>query len=161
DMRCAVFLGVLSACASVGEPPGMSGPALQLETGGAIRVIAPDYKISFSPTGLHMPDHLSVNAPPLQLLGAQACNTNLCGVAVRRAVSAAAGTPGGADPGGVTSDIMVMASGPAMVKIRVTYGVNYHCTAPQALSGMTDFTLFPGGRIVREDVAVKPSTSAL
>jgi hypothetical protein len=69
----------------------------------------------------------------------------------------------GAQPGAghVRSTIMTLLSGPAVVKIRVTFGVDYLCPAIQTVSGTIDFTMFPGGRIVREDIAVTPSTNPL
>lgn len=48
-----------------------------------------------------------------------------------------------------------------MAKIRVEYELDYNCPNQEWMTGTTEFTIFASGRIVREDIAVKPSTNAL
>jgi hypothetical protein len=162
-MRYATaFVVLVVACASVDQPPGLSGPTIEVVNDtGALHVIAPDYKMTFAANGIHLPDHLTVNGGELELLGKEDCRENLVGVAVVPAVSVAAGTPIGAQAGAqhVRSDIMALLTGPAVVKIRVTFGVDYLCPVVETVSGTIDFTMFPGGRIVREDIAITPSTT--
>ena len=164
-MRYATaFVILVVACASVDQPPGLSGATIEVVNDtGTLRVIAPDYKMSFAANGIHLPDHLTVNDPALELLGKEDCRENLVGVAVIPAISVAAGTPSGAEPGAqhVRSEIMALLTGPAVVKIRVTFEVDYLCPATETVTGTIDFTMFPGGRIVREDIAITPSTNPL
>jgi len=102
-----------------------------------------------------MPEHLLVQGGQVDLLGTDAhCQgESLVALEVEPAAAAAAGESG-------RSDITVIAAGPAVAKIHVTYAVDYTCPDPQTLSGTTDFTIFPSGRIVREDSG-QPSTGTL
>jgi hypothetical protein len=62
---------------------------------------------------------------------------------------------------GVQSVITVVQPGPVIAKIHVTFAVNYSCPGAETLQGSTDFTIFPSGRIVREDLSIQPSTDTL
>jgi hypothetical protein len=48
-----------------------------------------------------------------------------------------------------------------VVKVKVTYEAEYSCPGPETLQGATEFTLLPGGRIVREDNMITPSSNQL
>jgi len=50
--------------------------------------------------------------------------------------------------------------GPGVVKVTVTYTIPYQCSAANALTGSSVFTMFPYGRISRVDT-VAPSTASL
>jgi hypothetical protein len=156
-MKYATVLGLLVGCASVDNPPALTGPALEVSMDPAIHIIAPDYKIDFSGTDVKLPAHLTVSET--ELLGTEDCSENLVGVAVAPAVAIAAGKPHGSDK--VTSEAVAVLTGPAVVKIHVTFEVDYSCPTKQTAAGAIDFTMFPGGRIVREDLAIKPSTDQL
>lgn len=155
-MRYSFVLTALVGCASVSDPPGLTVPGMFVEADAAVRVFAPGYQMDFAATGLHLPEHLLVNEGAVDILGTDLpCFENRIGVAVSPALSAHAGIAG------KQSEIMPLLGGPAVVKVNVTYEVDYDCPGPQTLRGETDFTLLPGGRIVREDILIAPSTSQL
>jgi hypothetical protein len=156
-MKYATVLSLLVGCASVDDAPALSGPTLEVSVDSAVHVTAPDYKMDFSDTGIRLPAHLTVSE--IELLGTEDCSENLIGVAVAPAVAVAAGMPHGSDA--VRSEITTVLSGPAVAKVHVTFEVDYHCPTKQTVAGAIDFTMFPGGRIVREDLAIKPSTDRL
>jgi hypothetical protein len=156
-MKYATVLGLLVGCASVDDPPALTGPTLEVSVDTAIHVTAQDYKIDFSGTDVKLPAHLTVSET--DLLGTEACSENLIGVAVAPAVAIAAGKPQGSDT--VTSEAVAVLTGPAVAKIHVTFEVAYSCPNKQTAAGAIDFTMFPGGRIVREDLAITPSTDQL
>lgn len=155
-MRYAIVLTALVGCASVSDPPGLSLPGMFVEADAAVRVFAPTYQMDFSATGLHLPEHLLVNQGAVDILGTDLpCSESRVGIAVTPALSANAGTPV------KMSEITPVLNGPAVVKVNVTYEVEYSCPGPETLRGETDFTLFPGGRIVREDIMISPSSDQL
>lgn len=158
-MRYAIGLTALVGCASVGEPPGLSTPGIFIEQDGDnVRVVAPDYELDFAATGIHLPEHLKVNQGTTELLGTDtACFESRAGFSVIPALSVDAGMPGKA----ARSEITTLLAGPAVAKVEVTFAVDYDCPGMETVTGKTDFTLFPGGRIVREDVMVVPSTHRL
>lgn len=51
--------------------------------------------------------------------------------------------------------------GEHLVKVGITYTMDYECQGPQRLTGQTIFTMFPNGRIVRDEFAMVPSADAL
>ena len=154
-MRYAIVLTALVACASVDEPSGLTAAGMFTEADAAFRVFAPGYQMDFSATGLHLPEHLLVNQGAVDVLGTDLpCFESRVGISVIPALSAHAG-------GGTSSEIMPILNGPAVVKVNVTYDVDYDCPGPEKLRGETDFTLLPGGRIVREDIMVTPSSNHL
>lgn len=157
-MEYATVLVLLVGCASVDDPPALTGPTLEVSTDGAVHVTAPDYKLDFAATDIKLPAHLTVG-DGIELLGMEDCSENLVGVAVAPAVAVAAGRPHGSDA--VRSEITAVLTGPAVAKIHVSFEVDYRCPTKQTAAGAIDFTMFPGGRIVREDVAIKPSTDRL
>ena len=155
-MRYVIVLTALVGCASVSDPPGLSVPGMFVESDVAVRVFAPGYQMDFSATGLHLPEHLLVNQGQVDILGIDLpCFESRVGVAVTPALSAHAGIPG------KTSEITPILNGPAVVKVNVTYEADYSCPGPETLRGETDFTLLPGGRIIREDKMVIPSSDQL
>jgi hypothetical protein len=154
-MRYAIVLTALVGCASVDDPSGLNAQGMYTEEDTAFRVFAPGYQMNFSATGLHLPEHLLVNQGVLDVLGTDlACFESRVGVSVIPALSADAGTAS-------RSTITPILNGPAVVKVNVTYEVDYSCPGPETLKGETDFTLLPGGRIVREDIMVTPSSNHL
>jgi hypothetical protein len=154
-MRYAIVLSALVGCASVDDPSGLTAGGMYTEADAAVRVFAPGYQMDFSATGLHLPEHLLVNQGAVDVLGTDlACFETRVGIGVTPALTAHAGTVS-------SSTIMPILNGPAVVKVNVTYEVDYTCPGPEKLKGETDFTLFPGGRIVREDIMVTPSSDHL
>jgi hypothetical protein len=157
-MRYAIVLTALVGCASVSDPPGLSVPGMFVESDAAVRVFAPGYQMDFSATGLHLPEHLLVNQGTVDLLGTDLpCAESRVGVAVSPAVSVEAGIRGKAS----RSEITPLLNGPAVVKVNVTYEVDYDCPNPETLRGESDFTLLPFGRIVREERMISPSNDRL
>jgi len=154
-MRYAIVLTALVGCASVSDPPGLSVPGMFVEADAAVRVFAPGYQMDFSATGLHLPEHLLLNQGTVELLGTDLpCFESRVGVAVTPALTAHAGVTG-------RSEITPVLNGPAVVKVNVTYEVDYNCPNAETLRGESDFTLMPGGRIVREDRMISPSNDRL
>jgi hypothetical protein len=160
-MRAVVTVGLvaLGGCASVHDPLGLDEPAMIVKTDSAVHVIGPDYELDFAPTGIHLPDHLTVDHGQVELLGSDDCAETKIGVASVPAVAIAAGTPHGATA--VRSQITTVLAGPAIAKVHVSFEVDYACPGAQTATGAIDFTLFPSGRIVREDLAIRPSTDRL
>lgn len=124
-------------------------------TDQGVRVIAPDFELDFPATGVGMPEHLMVHNVDVFGTSASCHDASGAGIMVTPAVQASAAnkSPNPAN--------MVLATGPAMVKIRVKYDIDYMCPNDERLSGTSDFTIFPGGRIVREDKDIQPSTHTL
>jgi len=119
-------------------------------------VKTPLYEMTFSQVGVKMPDHLRIGQ--FEALGTDVCNREgLIGVAVFPAVDAIAGNQGDA----VRSTVVDELAGPVVVKMHVTYEIDYKCPGPQTLKGETIFTFFPYGRIVRNDFNLIPSTTKL
>jgi len=157
-MKFLTAVLALAGCASVSEPAGLAPPGLAVTSTGGVRVIGPDFEMDFAPTGLHLPNHLTVSNGLVELLGVDGCAAeSLVGYGVTPAVSAAADLTGP----GLRSEITTPLAGPAVVKVHVTFEVDYLCPAKQTMAGAVDFTVFPSGRVVREDLAVTPSTSHL
>ena len=145
-----------AGCANPGDPPVEPDPITVDAIGGRISVTAPSYTMEFASTGILMPEHLIVEG--VDVLGIDGCNAeNRVGVSTYPATNASAGEQGIAS----RSTIERLLEGPLIAKIRVTYEVDYLCPGAQTLAGETLFTMFPNGRIVREDRDVTPSTSKL
>jgi hypothetical protein len=98
------------------------------------------------------------NAFDRELLATNECNLEgQIGTAVFPAVVAIGGEQGDAQ----RSELEVLMDGPVIAKVRVTYEVDYTCPSPQTLSGEAIFTIFPTGRIVRQDHNIQPVTTAI
>jgi hypothetical protein len=157
-MRHAIVLTALVGCASAGDAPALSSAGMSVEEGDAVRVFGPNYEVDFSSSGLHLPEHLIMSQGQVDVLGTDLpCLESRVGFSVMPAVSADAGMRGKDS----RSTITTLLTGPAVAKVRVTFEVDYDCPTTETLTGSTEFTLFPGGRIVREDVMVAPSSHKL
>lgn len=141
-------------CATV-PPSPVNEPLIRVSTDQGVRVTGPTFEIDFAATGIPMPERLMVNG--VDVLGADdpCSGESRVGIAVWPAVQVSGGSPAGTLP------IGVLASGPAMAKVQVPYEINYACPNSERLTGTTVFTILPGGRIVREDKVVQPSTNTL
>lgn len=153
-LPCSLLFGVTAGCAQT-PPAPFREPSVQVTTDQGVRVTAATFELDFAATGIHMPERLLVNHS--DVLGAiDPCQgENRIGIWVKPAIQASAGGSAG------SSDIAVLASGPAMAKVRVTYEINYSCPTNERLTGTTEFTILPAGRIVREDIDIKPSSNPL
>lgn len=170
-MTRAFGLLALGACANVPDPPDF-GPDLVSVTraAGGLTVRGPLtvanqplFEMSFpSPTeGVPMPDSLKVGDRETLRLAPDGCNSeSRIGVAL---FPAGVAVSGALDPALTVADagLETLVEAPGMVKVSVTYAVDYTCPDPETLSGQTVFTFFPSGRIVRQDLNIKPSTDPL
>lgn len=122
-----------------------------------LRVTAPTFELDFgSKAEFRLPTHLMVNQVDVLGIDDPCQGESRIGIAVSPAIQATAGGTNG------TYEIAVLAAGPAMAKVRVTYQIPYTCAFnEERMTGATEFTILPHGRIVREDIEVKPSTHTL
>lgn len=153
------FVGLLIAtigCANT--PPALfNEPVIrvtEVETEG-VRVFAPTFELDFAASNLRLPEHLIVNH--VDVLGADdpCAGESRVGLAVTPAIQASAGGSAG------RSVSTVLARGPAMAKVSVSYEISYTCPGSERMTGTTEFTIFPSGRIIREDIQVSPSSDTL
>lgn len=154
--RAVVLCAVLGACADVPTPVAFAGLSLVVTTDGDGTHVKSDvFEIDFPATGVLLPTHL-LDATGQELLGSNpACAAeSLVGVSVTPALTVAGGSSA------TSSKLTVVEAGPGVVKIRVTYAATYPCPSATSLSGSTDFTIVPSGRIVRED-SVQPTAEVL
>lgn len=159
-MKCAWALIPLFGCATVPDVSFID-PPIRVSTNdqGAVVVIGSAFELDFAATGTHLPERLLVNNGRVDLFGAR----DICpedepsrvGILVKPAIQASAGGPGDGPPP------EILWAGPAVARIRVSYEVPYNCSGSQILAGSSVFTVFPKGRIVREDSDVAPSTTTL
>jgi hypothetical protein len=158
-MSWAAVLVALVGCAHVADRTDFTDPPIQVTTDTAVHVIAPTFELDFGATGLHLPEHLRVDHGLVDVLGVDdPCQgESLVGIEATPAVQASAGMRGLAS----RSQITAVMAGPAVAKIRVTFAVDYDCPNAETLAGTSDFTVFPSGRIVREDTMVVPSSDQL
>lgn len=148
-----LMIGAMVDCAAIPSPPSES--LIQVTQDNGVRVIAPTFELDFAATGLHMPEHLMVNGVDVLGVDDPCQGESRIGILVSPAVQASASASAG------SSEITVLAAGPAMAKVRVTYDIGYKCPSDERMTGATVFTILPSGRIVREDLEVKPSTNPL
>lgn len=154
--RCVVACAGLVACADVSTPLAFSGPQLAVTQDSSGTHVKSDgvFELDFAPTGAMLPNHL-LDGDGNELLGL----SSACGAESMIGVLAT----GTAVEGGSTvasSNLEVQAAGPAVAKIHVTYSVPYMCPDATQLQGSSDFTILPGGRIVRGD-SFTPTSSIL
>lgn len=158
-MRRACFLAALAAGCE--DPGQLESPTLVTLTdvGGVVTVTTPVYTMSFSATGVRMPDRLIVEGQEMFGVDRDVCaRESRAGIAVFPAVVAAAGMQGTATRSGLVHPL----DGPIVAKVAVDYEVDYSCSdTRQTLKGTSLFTFFPTGRITRFDQMVEPSTTPL
>ena len=120
----------------------------------SLTVTGLDWSMTFADASrVRMPRSLQVGN--VEMLGTGQCpNEDLAGIALYPAVIASASEPS------AQSEANIVWEGPGVVRVRVTYIVNYACATTQALSGASTFTFFPSGRINRVDI-VTPSSSVI
>ena len=124
----------------------------------------PLYAMTFpaaNPDGIPMPDSLKVAGHETLELRTDGCNMeSRIGIALYPAGSAISGTLNDTFTLNSASAEVVLAAG-AVAKVHVDYSFDYECPDPETLSGESIFTFFPSGRVVREDINVKPSNDRL
>lgn len=151
----AFVLGLIVGCANTPASP-TSEATIRVTTDQGVRVIGPTFELDFAADNIHMPEHLFIGDTDVLGVEAPCQGESRVGVAVAPAVQISAGSTSAA-----SSEITVLAAGPAMAKIRVTYGLDYTCPDAERLSGTSEFTIVPSGRIVREDIQIQPSNHTL
>lgn len=156
-MSRVILCLVLCACAEVPTRTLPDAPALAVtidSTGTHVK--SKTFELTFPGDGVKLPDHL-YNAAGVDLLGRDpgCAAPSLIGITVAPAIT----VDGGATA--TASDLQLVDAGPAIVKAHVTYASSYSCPDATALSGSADFTIFPSGRIVREDLAVQATARSL
>ena len=146
-------------CASV--PPAentnvSSGPELTVYDDAEL-ISGTGFSMSFARTGVRLPTSLIHDG---EVFGQSSCPTPSRAGASIAPFQTAVGermVPG-FDQSKNTLEVVM--AGPAVVEIAVAYDVPYACMGPQSLRGTATFTLFPSGRIVRNDV-VQASTGQM
>lgn len=154
---CQGLCAVLCACAEIPTRATPAAPALVVTTDSSGTHVRSDaFELGFPAAGVKLPDHL-YNAARVDLLGRDpACaSQSLIGVSATPAITVDGGSIATA------SDLQIVNAGPAIVKAHVTYASAYSCPDATAVSGSADFTIFPSGRIVREDLAVQATARPL
>jgi hypothetical protein len=156
---------VVAGCASPTAPD--LGPSLVTIVGDAsatrLEVTPPDtnslpYELDFPTTGVRLPSKLVIGL--VDALATNACPTESgIGVAVFPAIVATPLDRGG--PASDTGDVSVTMPGPGVGQVRVEWTAPYMCGGAQVASGVSTFTAFPTGRIVRHDEMVVPSSTTL
>jgi len=116
------------------------------------------FVMKFSPTGVRLPSSL-VHGDTEVFAESTCPNPSRAGVSIEPFETAVGGrTPAGFDDARNFTEVKMR--GPAVAQIDVVYDVPYTCAGPQSLRGRSTFTMFPSGRIVRND-AVQASTGVM
>jgi len=152
-------LFLVVACADAPTAPQFDGPGLAVSVDNMGTHIdaynSNNFSFIFSATGAKLPTHLISNDGFEYLGTSTACAADSgIGFTLAPALTVAGGSPAS------TSTLTVIDSGPGVVKVRVAFNSEYSCPTATMVSGSTDFTIFPDGRIVRED-SVTPTTQVL
>lgn len=151
-------LFMVAACADVPTPPQFDGPGLVVSTDSVGTHVdsynTNNFSFIFSATGAKLPIQLTANEKDYLGTSTACAADSGVGFTVAPALTVAGGSPAS------TSTLTVIDPGPGVVKVRVAFNSAYSCPSATAISGTSDFTIFPSGRIVRED-SVSPTTQAL
>ncbi|HEX7701237.1 MAG TPA: hypothetical protein VF403_10955, partial [Kofleriaceae bacterium] len=149
---------LVAACADVPTPPQFDGPGLVVST-DSIGTHVDSYNSNifsfiFSATGAKLPIYLTANGEDYLGTSTACAADSGVGFTIAPALTVAGGSPAS------TSMLTVIDPGPGVVKVRVAFNSAYSCPTATAIIGTSDFTIFPSGRIVRED-SVTPTTQEL
>lgn len=164
-VRTCVVLVAIAGCASPGEPPPFGDTLAQVSVDGDgithVDIAAPQgtdalpYTVDFpGPHVVRMPQSLKVKDAEVLATSGSCRQLGGVGVDVFPAVQATAPRFAGPNPA-PSDDLTVTFDGPAVAQVRVQWEAAYVCGVPQDASGVTTFTMFPGGRIVRHDEATQ------
>jgi hypothetical protein len=152
---------LVSACADAPTPPQFDGPGLVASTDSINGTRVDSYNDNtngfsflFSTTGAMLPSALYANGENYLGTSTACADDSGIGFTIAPALTVAGGSPAS------TSTVTVIDPGPGVAKVRVEFNSAYSCPAATAISGTSDFTFFPSGRIVRED-SVTPTTQVL
>lgn len=163
-----LLLTVLVGCASFDEPefPDPTIEVLQSDEFETL-VRGPNYTMHF-PGGMdrvHLPDSFTVNGREMLASSTTCLSESQLGIAVFPAVLGSASPHGGvptpSSDNNLPNFLSIDLDGPHIARIEVGFSVDYTCNGSQTLSGRTIYTFFPTGRIVRQDLDIRPSTNNL
>lgn len=154
----AWVLFLVAACADVPTPPQFDGPGLIVSTDSVGTHVdsynSNVFSLVFSATGAKLPIQLTANEKDYLGTATGCAADSGVGFTLAPALTVAGGSPAS------TSTLTVIDPGPGVVKVRVAFDSAYNCPSATSISGTSDFTIFPSGRIVRED-SVSPTKQAL
>ncbi len=157
---------VIAGCASVREPSTLTDEPVVVEQGTGVSIIGPDYQLDFAATNIHMPQQLTIAGVP-RMSGDVQSNAYLqhgAGVNLQPIFNASAPDFDGATMqdqthyAAVASTLDVQLAGPAIARVRVGWTIAFRCDdvsvgGTHTAHGVSTFTTFPSGKIVRTDVA--------
>ncbi len=153
----------LGACSSVDDVT-FPDPLMQVEENGGLVTVSPaqgGYSFTFAAGGqLAMPlEFTTQGTGNRNLFGLnQTCaRESLVGISMFPAVAATADPQMGTENFDRSTDFTIESDGPYVVRIHTTYSITYDCPMTEELAGVTDYTLFPDGRIFRHDSNVTPA----
>lgn len=155
-MRILIGPLISSALGCANVPSfAVSEPVLRVTADRGVRVAGSNFELDFAASGVHMPEHLIVDHVDVLGVDDTCRGENRIGIAVAPARQASAGV---AD---TNPEPTVLAAGPLIAKVKVQYALDYTCPNNERLSGTSEFTIFPSGRIARWDSQVQPSNNSL
>jgi hypothetical protein len=157
------WLGLLTLALGCAQAPDAPGEVKLLEAvvvGDRMSVVADGiYALTFGRDGtVRLPEELEVRGehPHGNVLGSDFCPLeSLMAVSI---FPGAVAVGGKTLAQGGTSNQFLELGGPVIARIRVDYSVPYTCPNAQHLSGMSVFTMFPNGKIHREDTVTSSDT---
>ncbi len=123
-----------------------------------------DLQLHFPMLAINLPDGLKIGG--VEVLAEQtACQSeNKIGLALYPVYSITSGGTTWPTANGDTHDSAIVrtASGPAFAQASITWGGVFHCGAnAQTVSGTSVFSVFPDGRVVRDDSFMAPTTTQI
>jgi hypothetical protein len=174
-MGRAWLVVIAGACANPGSGPGPASQLVDVKQGSdattiSIKAPTPDqlpYVLTFPQTGDPLPSSLAVDlgsgSGTFEMLAGSgsACGTVQAGIgfAIPEVAVAAATNFGGGDG---PSDTSIELDGPGVGQVQISWNAPYKCNGIEnAMSGVTTFTAFPNGRIVRHDDMAQPTEQML
>jgi hypothetical protein len=159
-MKRLGLLTLVQGCAQPADPPDVVTLVEAAPAGDRMVVTAAGvYALTFGRDGtVRLPETLEIQGahPHGNVLGIDYCPLeSLMGVATFPGAAAIGGETLAA---GGTSTSFLELGGPVIARVRVDYSVPYLCQNAQHLSGSSVFTMFPDGRIQRQDTVTSSDT---
>jgi hypothetical protein len=146
-----------AACADI--PDRVEDPMIRnVEVSADMMAVTGDlFTLKFASTGVRLP--ISFVHNDTEMLATDVCpEPSLAGVSLAPMTTAVGGRSVAANLEAANT-ITAPWTGPQIAQVVVGYQVEYFCNGPQVLDGTSTFTVFPSGRVVRND-AVKPTAGA-
>jgi len=119
-------------------------------------VVGSGFALHFAGTGFHMPDKLLIDGVDVLGHASQGCHAE-SEVGIQIAPTLRISADSAATP--ATNGLVPVLRGPAAVQVKLDWGSQFSCkdTSSVAPSGTTTFTVFPDGRIIRDDLLADPN----